>query len=148
IKDLLAYLRVLANPADDASLERIINTPARGIGEQTVGAVRTAARDAGIAMAELLQRSGPVPGLAASSAARVRTFAELMRELAGELAGDSLATLLERVLELTAYRDRLEEAGADRASRVENIDELIAVARDFDERSPPDEDTRARLQRF
>jgi len=64
------------------------------------------------------------------------------------LEGDSLATLLERLLELTAYRDRLEDAGAERASRVENIDELLAVARDFDERSPADEDTRTRLGRF
>ena len=148
IKDLLAYLRVLANPADDASLERIINTPARGIGEQTVGALRAAARDAGIALAELLQLGAPVPGLGGSSSTRVRTFAELLRELAAALEGDSLAALLERVLDLTAYRDRLEDAGADRASRVENIDELLAVARDFDERSPAGEDTRARLQRF
>jgi DNA helicase-2/ATP-dependent DNA helicase PcrA len=148
IKDLLAYLRVLANPADDASLERVINTPARGIGEQTVAALRTAARAAGIAIAELLQLATPVPGLGGSSASRVRTFAELMNQLAAELAGDSLATLLERLLDLTAYRDRLEDGGADRASRVENIDELIAVARDFDERSPAGEDTRARLQRF
>jgi DNA helicase-2/ATP-dependent DNA helicase PcrA len=71
-----------------------------------------------------------------------------MNQLAAELAGDSLATLLERLLELTAYRDRLEEAGADRASRVENIDELLAVSRDFDERSPAGEDTRTRLGRF
>jgi DNA helicase II / ATP-dependent DNA helicase PcrA len=148
IKDLLAYLRVLANPADDASLERIINTPARGIGEQTVMTLRTAARDAGIAIAELLQLAGPVPGLAGSSAGRVRGFAELLNQLSVELGGDSLATLLERLLGLTAYRDRLEEAGADRASRVENIDELLAVARDFDGRSAAGEDTRTRLGRF
>ncbi len=148
IKDLLAYLRVLANPADEASLERIINTPARGIGDQTVGALRLAAREAEISIVELLQLATPVPGLAATSAGRVRAFADLLNELRVTLAGDSLAALLERVLELTSYRDRLEEGGADRTSRIENIDELLAVTRDFDERSPAGEDARARLGRF
>jgi DNA helicase-2/ATP-dependent DNA helicase PcrA len=148
IKDLLAYLRVLANPADDQSLERIINTPARGIGDQTVGALRAAAADAGIAIAELLQLRTPVAGLATTSAGRVRGFADLLEQLRAALDGDSLAALLERVLELTSYREKLEDAGAERASRVENIDELVAVARDFDQRSAPDEDTRTRLGKF
>jgi DNA helicase-2/ATP-dependent DNA helicase PcrA len=78
----------------------------------------------------------------------VRAFAELLSDLRATLDGDSLAALLERVLELTAYRDRLEDAGAERTSRVENIDELLAVTQDFDQRSPADEDTRARLGRF
>jgi len=148
IKDLLAYLRVLANPADESSLERIINTPARGIGDQTVNALRTAARDSQISICELLEIGAPVAGLASTSAGRVRTFAKLLADLRAVLDGNSLATLLEKVLELTSYRDRLEDAGAERASRIENIDELLAVARDFDERSPADEDTRARLGRF
>jgi DNA helicase-2/ATP-dependent DNA helicase PcrA len=148
IKDLLAYLRVLANPADEASLERIINTPARGIGDQTVGALRLAAREAGISIVELLQLAAPVPGRASTSAGRVRAFARLLDDLRATLEGNSLAALLERVLDLTSYRDRLEDAGAERASRVENIDELLAVTRDFDERSPADEDGRTRLGRF
>lgn len=148
IKDLLAYLRVLANPADDASLERVINTPTRGIGDQTVAALRSAAMGAGIAITELLQLRSPVPGLATSSASRVRAFGDMLQALRDALDGDSLAALLERLLELTSYREKLEDAGAERASRVENIDELLAVARDFDQRSGADEDTRTRLGRF
>jgi DNA helicase-2/ATP-dependent DNA helicase PcrA len=148
IKDLLAYLRVLANPADDASLERIINTPARGIGDQTVAALRNAARAADVSMAEVLRSGAPVAGLATSSATRVRTFAQLLAELRAMLDGDTLAALLERVLELTAYRDRLDDGGSERTSRLENIEELLAVARDFDARAPAGEDTRARLERF
>jgi DNA helicase-2/ATP-dependent DNA helicase PcrA len=148
IKDLLAYLRVLANPADEASLERIINTPTRGIGDQTVAALRNAAREAGISIVELLELASPVPTLATSSATRVRAFAGLLAELRATLEGDSLAALLEQVLELTGYRDRLEDAGAERASRVENIEELLAVTRDFDERSAADENARTRLGRF
>jgi ATP-dependent DNA helicase UvrD/PcrA len=148
IKDLLGYLRVLANPADEASLERIINTPTRGIGDQTVAALRSAARESGISIVELLRLATPVPGLATSSTTRVRAFAELLADLATTLEGDSLGAVLERVLELTGYRDRLEEAGAERASRVENIEELLAVTRDFDQRSPADENARTRLGRF
>ncbi len=148
IKDLLAYLRVLANPADEQSLERIINTPTRGIGDQTVAALRAAAREAGISIVELLQLAHPVAGLASGSATRVRGFAGILDELRATLEGDSLAAVLERVLDLTSYRDRLEDAGAERTSRVENIDELLAVTRDFDQRSRTDETARARLGRF
>ncbi len=148
IKDLLAYLRVLANPADEASLERIINTPTRGIGDQTVGTLRLAAREAGTSIVEMLRRSAVIPGLAATSAGRVRAFADLLEQLRATLEGDSLAAVLERVLDLTAYRDRLDDAGTERTSRVENIDELLAVARDFDERSQSDEGALARLERF
>jgi DNA helicase-2/ATP-dependent DNA helicase PcrA len=148
IKDLLAYLRVLANPADEASLERVINTPTRGIGDQTVSALRLAAREADVSIVELLQSSTSVPGLASTSANRVRAFAELLNDLRATLEGDSLAAVLERVLALTSYRERLEDAGAERASRVENIDELLAVAREFDERSLADEGARTRLERF
>ena len=149
IKDLLAYLRVLANPADDASLERIVNTPARGIGDQTVAALRSAARAAGCSIAELLDRRAPIPGLATGSATRVRAFAELLAALGAALDGDALAPLLERLLDVTAYRDRLEDGGgAERASRLENIEELLAVARDFDQRASAEENTRARLGRF
>jgi len=148
IKDLLAYLRVLMNPADEASLERIINTPTRGIGDQTVSALRLAAREADVPITELLRRATPIPGLASTSAGRVRVFADLLDQLCTTLDGVSLATVLERLLELTSYRERLDDTEGERTSRGENIDELLAVARDFDERSPVDEAARARLGRF
>ncbi len=148
IKDLIAYLRVIANPADDASLERIINVPARGIGDQTVAALRVAARDAGVSIAELLQLESGIAGLATGSASRVRAFAHIMNQLRAALDGDSLAALFELLLDLTAYRDRLEDAGTDRASRLENIEELVAFAHDFDQRAEAGEDARTRLGRF
>jgi len=111
-------------------------------------AASSTARDAGISIVELLQLTTPVPGLATGSAGRVRAFAQLLEDLRATLQGDSLAALLERVLDLTSYRDRLEDAGAERTSRVENIEELLAVTRDFDQRSPADESARARLERF
>jgi DNA helicase-2/ATP-dependent DNA helicase PcrA len=159
IKDLIAYLRVLANPADDASLERIINCPTRGIGDQTVTALRTAARAAGMSIVEVLRTPQPYAsplsstatpglGLGAGPAARVREFAALLGRIETALDGDSLAGLLERVLVETAYRDRLEAGGAERASRLEDIEELLGVAREFDARAPAGESVRERLARF
>jgi len=141
IKDLLAYLRVLANPADDQSLERAINVPARGIGAQTVASLRLAARARGLSIADLL-RAGDDLGLATGPAGRVRSFGALLARLDAAVDQGPLAALLEKVVEETDYRARLEPANA------ENVDELIAVARDLDGRAPADEPTRARLLRF
>ena len=148
IKDLLAYLRVLANPADDSSLERVINCPPRGIGEQTVAALRAAAEGAGLSMAEALARRVPFAGLATAAAGRLRDFAALLGRIGDALDGDALSDVLEAVLRETAYRDRLEAGGGDRASRLEDIEELLGVARDFDLRAPATESTRERLARF
>ena len=147
IKDLLAYLRVLANPADDASFERIVNCPPRGIGDQTLGALRTAARDAGVSMADALTRRFPIAGISAAAAGRVREFGALLGRIGEALDRDGLGTVLETVLGETSYRDRL-EAGGDRASRLEDIEELLGVARDFDLRAAATESTRDRLGRF
>jgi DNA helicase-2/ATP-dependent DNA helicase PcrA len=148
IKDLLAYLRVLANPADDASFERIVNCPPRGIGDQTVKALRDAARAAATSMADALALPAASRGLGVAPAARVREFAALLERLRAALDGTSLAALLEAVLRETAYRDRLEAGGAERASRLEDIEELLGVAREFDQRAGADEPTRERLARF
>jgi DNA helicase-2/ATP-dependent DNA helicase PcrA len=159
IKDLLAYLRVLANPADDSSLERVINCPPRGIGEQTLAALRTAARQAGTSIRAVLATPQPYGstlastatpglGLGAGAAARVQAFAELLARIEQALDGDSLAAVLQAVLRETAYCDRLEAGGSERASRLEDIEELLGVARDFDLHAPATEPARARLGRF
>jgi len=148
IKDLLAYLRVLANPADDASLERIINCPPRGIGEQTVGALRAAARQAGASIVDLVTTRRDEIVLATAPASRVREFARLLERLRAALDGESLAALLEAVVRETGYRERLDESGAEQTSRLENVDELVAVAREFDQRAAAGEPTPVRLARF
>ncbi len=147
IKDLLAYLRVLANPADDASFERVINCPPRGIGDQTLGALRAAARDGGVSLSDALTRRFPITGISAGAAGRLREFGELLARIGEALAGDGVGRLLDTVLSETSYRDRL-EAGGDRASRLEDIEELLGVARDFDVRAPSSESASARLARF
>jgi DNA helicase-2/ATP-dependent DNA helicase PcrA len=142
IKDLLAYLRILANPADDQSLERVINVPTRGIGSQTVESLRLRARANGLSLVELVRNRGADLGLGTGPAARVRAFGVLLDRLDATIEGGSLAGLLEAVVEETDYRARLEPAQA------ENVDELIGVARDLDGRAPADEPARVRLLRF
>ncbi len=148
IKDLLAYLRVLANPADDSSLERIINCPPRGIGEQTVAALRAAAASADVSMTDALARRIPIAGIASAAAGRLRDFGALLDRVREALDTDALADVLEAVLRETGYRDRLESGGGERASRLEDIEELLGVARDFDVRAGATESTRERLARF
>jgi DNA helicase-2/ATP-dependent DNA helicase PcrA len=142
IKDLLAYLRVLANPADDQSLERVINVPTRGIGAQTLATLRLGARARGVAMADWVRDPAADLGLGTGPTGRVRAFGALLGRLDAAVDGASLAALLEAVVAETEYRDRIEPAAA------ENVDEMIGVARDLDANAPADETTRARLQRF
>jgi DNA helicase II / ATP-dependent DNA helicase PcrA len=138
VRDLLAYLRLIANPDDEVSLRRILNTPRRGIGDRAEECVAALASRDKISFARALIRPQDAPGLAARSARAIEGFNELMAGLramatAGTPAGDIAAAVLERtgyVAELEASTD-LQDAG-----RIENVNELVAVAREFDARFP------------
>ncbi len=142
VKDLLAYLRVLANPADDQSLERIINVPTRGIGSQTLATLRLNARARAVSLAALILAGDGDDGLGTGPTGRVRAFGKLLGQLNTAVDECSTAALLEMIVEETAYRDRIEPAAA------ENVDELIGVARDLDANAPEEESNRDRLLRF
>jgi DNA helicase-2/ATP-dependent DNA helicase PcrA len=141
IKDLLAYLRLLANPADDVSLQRIINVPTRGIGAGTMEKVAAVARQAELPLLETVRRcaAGEADaGGSLKSAARNRLerFAALMEELAEEAPKLDLSGLAERVLEHTGYVERLAIDGSPEAqSRVENLMELLASIQDYENRT-------------
>jgi DNA helicase-2/ATP-dependent DNA helicase PcrA len=132
VKDALAYLRVLMNPADAVSLRRIVNKPARGIGKTTVDraealavANRTTLYDALRALAE-----GSTGGRAAP---KVALFLSMMDELRGEIATLRPADAIARVLERTGMLRQLEAEGTPEAeARIENLKELVAAADDFD----------------
>jgi DNA helicase-2/ATP-dependent DNA helicase PcrA len=134
VRDLLAYLRLLVNPADEVSLRRVLNTPRRGIGDRAVAAVQALAGRERIPFADALQRPDEAYGLAGRSAAAIRGFTALLAEL-GDRLGDGPAALLEAVLARTGY---LAELSADNSieaqGRVENLQELVGVAREFEER--------------
>ncbi|MCS4504915.1 DNA helicase II [Arhodomonas aquaeolei] len=141
IKDALAYLRLVDNRHDDASLERVINTPARGIGARTVEAIRTAARTQGISLWEAARGVTGPGGLSARAARSVSSFIELVDDLAARTAGQSLPDQVETVLEVSGLRGALEKEGSERArDRLENLDELISAARTFEQEGEIAED--------
>ena len=138
VRDALAYLRVLANPADLVSLRRILNTPRRGIGDKAEACLTTFAERERIGFGDALRRCDEVATLAPRSAKAVREFADLMDELRTLVEGGMPpAEVLEAVLDRTGYLAEL-AASVDPQdeSRVENLSELVSVAREFSERVP------------
>ncbi|TQS23905.1 DNA helicase PcrA [Microbispora hainanensis] len=135
VKDLLAYLRVLANPDDMVSLRRILNVPKRGIGDRAEAMIEAFANRERIGFWEALRRADEAPGVATRSLNAIREFVAMLDELrAKELP---LSDLAEEVLRATGYRTELETSGDPQdESRLENLNELIAVAAEFEEANP------------
>ncbi|MEU6640916.1 DNA helicase PcrA [Saccharomonospora sp. NPDC046836] len=137
VRDALAYLRVLANPEDTVSLRRILNVPKRGIGDRAEAVVATHAERERVSFAAALRDAvaDRVPLLNPRSQKAIASFVELLDGL-HELveSGVEVADVLEAVLERTGYRAELEESDDPQdASRLENLDELVTVAREFTE---------------
>ena len=137
VRDLLAYLRLIANPADEVSLRRVLNVPKRGIGDRAEEYVAAFAQQKGITFAQALARQAEVPGLAARSASAIEGFNALIRELRDLADSGPVADLAEAVLDRTGYQESLENSSdLQDASRVENLKELVSVAREFDGSHP------------
>jgi DNA helicase-2/ATP-dependent DNA helicase PcrA len=131
VRDLLAYLRLIANPADEVSLRRVLNVPKRGIGDRAEEYVAAFAQRERITFAQALARPADVPGMAARSASAIAGFNALINGLR-ELTVP-VADLAEAVLDRTGYIESLESSSdLQDASRVENLEELVSVAREFD----------------
>ena len=137
VRDLLAYLRLIANPADEVSLRRVLNVPKRGIGDRAEEYVAAFAQREGITFAQALARPADVPGLAARSAHAIGGFNALIGELRDLAESGPVAELAEAVLDRTGYQESLETSSdLQDASRVENLKELVSVAREFDGSHP------------
>ncbi len=136
IKDALAYLRLIANHDDDASFERVINLPPRGIGARTLDTIREAARAAGTS---LWRAAGAVlrAGESARSNAAVSAFLQLIERLAAEAAGRPLHEQVDHIIQASGLLGHHQKDKADRGeARVENLLELVTAARGYD---PDDE---------
>ncbi|MCE0486388.1 DNA helicase PcrA [Ornithinimicrobium sediminis] len=139
IKDALAYLRVVANPTDDVNLRRVLNVPKRGIGDRAEGSIASLAERERIPFVAALGRPEDAPGIVSRSVTAIRGFTALLEGLQ-ELAADpgtGVADLVEAVLHRSGYLDQL-RASTDPQdeSRVENLAELVAVAKEFDDSYP------------
>jgi DNA helicase-2/ATP-dependent DNA helicase PcrA len=131
VKDALAYLRVLINPADGMGLRRILNNPPRGIGKTTLERADGLAASQGTTLLAALRVIASDPG-GARPAAKLREFLALLDALAAEIPGLALAEALARVLDRTGYLEHLaRQATPEAEARVENLRELLASAEDF-----------------
>jgi DNA helicase-2/ATP-dependent DNA helicase PcrA len=133
IKDAIAYLRVLVNPRSDVDLRRIINTPARGIGDTTVDRLATLATSLGISMHEALGRVDEATDIATAAKKRLVSVRELLAALRTEAALVSPSELLLAVLEKTGYKAALlADDSPEAEARVENLEELVGSIGDYE----------------
>jgi DNA helicase-2/ATP-dependent DNA helicase PcrA len=135
VRDVLAYLRVLANPEDTVPLRRILNVPKRGIGERAEAMIDALSQREKISFPQALKRVDEAYGMAARSTNAVRKFNTLMEDLRTIVeSGAGPATVLEAILERTGYLAEL-QASTDPQdeTRIENLQELAAVALEFEQ---------------
>ncbi|WP_432743648.1 DNA helicase II [Methylobacter sp. G7] len=133
IKNALAYLRLMSNRNDDASFERVINTPTRGIGAKTIGEIRTIARDQSLslwaaAIVLINQRT-----LSARATNALIGFLELIKQFAGQAEGKELFEQVKLVVEKSGLIELYQKDKVDKGEeKVENLEELVNAARLFD----------------
>jgi DNA helicase-2/ATP-dependent DNA helicase PcrA len=133
IKDAVAYLQLLINPADEVSFSRVVNSPRRGIGDTSQGRLRNHANTTGRTIWEVALEPEAVPGLAAAAIKSISRFTELIQELRAEFEGGPVADLLKALLERSGYLDALRaERTIEAEGRIENLEELVGVAAEFD----------------
>ncbi|MGA3361223.1 MAG: UvrD-helicase domain-containing protein [Solirubrobacteraceae bacterium] len=138
IKDAIAYLSLLANPSDQISFTRVANSPRRGIGQTSLSRVITHAATLGEPVWDVAAAADSVPGLGRAAISAIGRFMGTMAELR-ELAagGASVAELLEAVLARSGYMEALEaERTFEAQGRIENLEELVGVAREFEASAP------------
>ncbi len=135
IRDALAYLRMLANPADEVSLRRVLNVPKRGIGDRTEQVVESFAARERVPFAQALRRTGEIGDLGTRAIGAVGAFIGLVDDLQAMASeGAEPGDLLEAVLSRTGYLSDLESSSDPQdESRADNLRELVAVAREFSE---------------
>lgn len=137
IKDVLAYLRVMFNPFDDLSLLRIINIPKRSIGATTIGKLQEHATQMGNSIFITLSMLQQIPTIKGKTVESLEAFALLLFNLVSDMEGKTPLALLELILERSGYLKSL-EASTDPQdqTRVENIGELLNVAKEFSDANP------------
>jgi len=138
VKDLLAYLRLIANPADDEAFLRVVNVPRRGIGDASLALLGRAAAAWQKPMLEAARRAGSVNDLRPNVREALGGVAALLDRLREAVGQADPATALETILATTGYEQYLADEGADGMERIENVRELVAGAAAWAEVQDPD----------
>jgi DNA helicase-2/ATP-dependent DNA helicase PcrA len=149
VKDLLAYLRLAANPSDDEAFLRAINTPKRGIGDSTLAALVAQASAWGRTLLDTATRADAVPDLRPNVRNALRDFAGMVSRLHEAAATWTPAQLLEEVIRVADYEAWLRAEGPEGLDRLDNVRELVASAANWSEVvTPGAEDEGTPLERF
>ncbi|TFE29082.1 DNA helicase PcrA [Cohnella luojiensis] len=143
IKDILSYLRLVSNPDDDNSLNRIVNVPKRGLGDTTMAKVQEEASRKGISILKLLNEGDGLLGdglyrldIQSRAKAALSEFRDLINNISAMVEYLSVTELTEKLLELTEYRLELQrENTLESKSRLENIEEFLSVTQEFEKRN-------------
>jgi DNA helicase-2/ATP-dependent DNA helicase PcrA len=132
VKDVLAYLRVVANPQDAVSLRRIINTPPRKVGDKSVERLEAFAADAGLTILEAAGRADEVDGLPAAARESLGKLASMFRSLIAKVESAPVDALIDEVLRESGYSAWLEGQGTEQSrERLLNVEELVSAASEF-----------------
>ena len=134
IRDILAYLKTIANPDDETALSRIINTPTRGIGKVTIDRLRTYAAGNRISLFEAIGRAGHIDSLSDGPKAKIAAFADMFKRFRKADVGP-VAPLAETVFEESGIADSLRGAGIEGKDAFDNVNELINAVADYDHRA-------------
>jgi DNA helicase-2/ATP-dependent DNA helicase PcrA len=134
VKDAAAYLRLALEPRSDLDLARVVNKPPRGIGEKTVERLRARARDRGLSLYDALREVDEIEGLKPAARRALGALRETLAGLARDVAALDAGVAVQEVLSRTGLLERLQAERTDEAvERAENLAELVAAAREFDE---------------
>jgi DNA helicase-2/ATP-dependent DNA helicase PcrA len=134
IKDVMAYLKVINNPLDDISLQRIINVPKRSIGDATVAKIQEFANDNEDTLYSTMLDIDYVPGLSARTVTAINKFTSLMNSFIRRREELEVSELIEAILEETGYLNELKNSkDIEDLSRIENLKELVSAAVDFEQ---------------
>jgi len=150
VKDLLAYLRLLANPADDQAFARVVNTPRRGIGDASLAILAAAATRWGQPLLAVARGAERVEGLRLNLREAFRGFAGLIDRLRESSLAADPATALEAIIAITGYEEYLAEEGVEGVERIENVRELVAGAAEWAEvaEASPEEEGTTRIEQY
>jgi len=134
IRDLIAYLRLLSNPADTLALRRVINAPPRSIGDKSMERIETFAVEQGITLFESMRRAGEIQGLTSRAKAAMLEFTRIVDFVAGRQNSLNVTGLLQELIDKTGYlRSLKEEKSEESLARAENVQEFVNVTKEFDE---------------
>ena len=135
IKDVMSYLSIIANPADDLRLKRIINKPARKIGDTTVDRLAALAAERGVPMLFILYSCEQYADLS-RAAGPLRSFYSLYEQLLELYNSEKLGDFVDKLLDLTGYRAMLTALGKEGESKLENINEFVSTVRLYEQQNP------------